>query len=111
MSVLVWIIATIGVERNVWNYVTLMKVCKQIYLFVFTRLNINLFLDLKIILELFENLKELDLVSVLLPLVSKIRTETLELLERQELTLNGIYLFVCLFVYFIFSHIPMFVPM
>eukprot|EP00800_Vazella_pourtalesii_P015726 TRINITY_DN4315_c1_g1_i2.p1 TRINITY_DN4315_c1_g1~~TRINITY_DN4315_c1_g1_i2.p1 ORF type:complete len:211 (-),score=35.43 TRINITY_DN4315_c1_g1_i2:26-658(-) len=44
--------------------------------------------DLKIILELFENLKELDLVSVLLPLVSKIRTETLELLERQELTLN-----------------------
>ncbi|KAI6654185.1 hypothetical protein LOD99_3029 [Oopsacas minuta] len=46
--------------------------------------------DLKIVLELFESLKELDLVSVLVPLVSKIRTETLEAIERQEQLLNGL---------------------
>ena len=47
---------------------------------------------------MFENLKQLDLVSVLLPLVTKVRTETAEMLERQELTLHGTCLLVCLFV-------------
>ena len=59
--------------------------------------NHNSILDFRVILELFENLKQLDPVSVLLPLVTKVRTETAEMLERQELTLQGTCLFVCLF--------------
>ena len=48
-----------------------------------------LFIDMKLILDIFECLKELDLISALIPLIQRIRIETNESLQTQEQLLIG----------------------